>query len=513
MKTANCKLIQLLAVILLLFGVSRQVHGSTYSTATVVSSKANPATMGSPDTITATVNYVNNGVVTLVPTGGGGTVQFSTVDGTLLGDAVTWNGTGVDLPISSLGGAGNYSIKAVFSGNSTYNGSTSLTTTEIVCAPIVINVQPANTISASGGTGTFSVGATSAGSTDGLTYQWQVSIDGGNTFNNITGATAAAYTTPPVYATESGNQYGCVIYGLSSSVTSMAATLTVQSTDAQGNKILLAPNAFWDVTSVNPNQPPENADIYILWLISPILALTPPVNDNTYSPIAHGNYQAPFGYYYGQNEYADFPDPINTRWNGYQGGNGVDPVWHIKNTQFYLSSDDLANNIMYSIAIDNAYILYVNGNFVRLDSDLDSVAYPSGTYASWAPQSKIPHQFLKPGNNTIELYIADWGVVNFFAMKIWEVGGTVADGCTVEPSLNGGQFSSGDGTFTFSISGDVNSPWTIFSSTDSEDLDTERRSDTGWQWDRYIPRPECERGGPAFLQSEQRDMHLEGLRV
>jgi Invasin, domain 3/Bacterial Ig-like domain (group 1)/Cadherin-like domain len=78
---------------------------------------------------------------------------------------------------------------------------------------------------------TFNVTATGAG----LTYQWQVSTDGGSTWNNVTvgsGGTASSYTTNAVLAA-SGNKFQCVVTGTFPPVaTSSAATLTVSASPA-----------------------------------------------------------------------------------------------------------------------------------------------------------------------------------------------------------------------------------------------------------------------------------------
>lgn len=65
----------------------------------------------------------------------------------------------------------------------------------------------------------------------GLTYQWQVSTDGGNTWNNVsdgTGATSAEYKTVATTTAMNGYQYRCIIKSAAGGVaTSTAVTLTV----------------------------------------------------------------------------------------------------------------------------------------------------------------------------------------------------------------------------------------------------------------------------------------------
>src|SRR5262249_33990835 len=66
-----------------------------------------------------------------------------------------------------------------------------------------------------------------------LSYQWQLSTDGGTTFNNVGGATASSYTTPSTVAGDSGKQYRVIVSGACApAATSTAATLTVNTASA-----------------------------------------------------------------------------------------------------------------------------------------------------------------------------------------------------------------------------------------------------------------------------------------
>jgi len=78
-------------------------------------------------------------------------------------------------------------------------------------------------------TAVFSVSGTAAA------YQWQRSTNGGATWVNVTGATAATYTTPPVTASA---VYRCVIWSGCNSLTSNSARLTVTPLPASpGNSL------------------------------------------------------------------------------------------------------------------------------------------------------------------------------------------------------------------------------------------------------------------------------------
>ncbi|MGP0019252.1 MAG: hypothetical protein ACLPHP_11830 [Candidatus Sulfotelmatobacter sp.] len=85
--------------------------------------------------------------------------------------------------------------------------------------PPVITTQPSNQTVNSGQTATFTVVATGTS----LTYQWKQGTTG------ISGATAASYTTPATSATDNGSQFEVTVSNPGGSVTSNAATLSVNS--------------------------------------------------------------------------------------------------------------------------------------------------------------------------------------------------------------------------------------------------------------------------------------------
>ena len=81
-----------------------------------------------------------------------------------------------------------------------------------------ITAQPSSQTVAVGQTATFSVTATGMAP---LSYQWQ------KNGTNISGATAASYTTPPVAKPDNGAQFKVVVSNSVGNVTSNAATLTI----------------------------------------------------------------------------------------------------------------------------------------------------------------------------------------------------------------------------------------------------------------------------------------------
>lgn len=91
------------------------------------------------------------------------------------------------------------------------------------CSPTITG-QPASAIVCVGTLVNYIVTATGAP----LTYQWQISIDGGTSFNDIIGATSANYSFTAT-AVQNGYQYRCIVTGTCApaTATSNAATLTI----------------------------------------------------------------------------------------------------------------------------------------------------------------------------------------------------------------------------------------------------------------------------------------------
>ena len=87
-----------------------------------------------------------------------------------------------------------------------------------------ITMQPANTTVCLNGNTSFTASATGSN----LTYQWQVSTDGGVNYSNISGATAATLNLTNVLASMNANLYRVVVFSCGPSGTnSNAASLTI----------------------------------------------------------------------------------------------------------------------------------------------------------------------------------------------------------------------------------------------------------------------------------------------
>jgi hypothetical protein len=136
------------------------------------------------------------------------------------------------------GGGGSY-IQGGGGGSSFYGGTgiSSATTATgyqagngyvkiILPLSIAITSQPSGTTACSGASATFSVTATGPS----ISYQWQV--NSGSGWSNISGANSSSYSFTASTG-DNGNQFKCVMTGAcSSSATSNAATLTVNSAPA-----------------------------------------------------------------------------------------------------------------------------------------------------------------------------------------------------------------------------------------------------------------------------------------
>ncbi len=93
----------------------------------------------------------------------------------------------------------------------------------------VITTQPSNQTVCAGANATF----TSASSTGGVSYQWQVSTNSGSSWSNVaSGGTSASYTVNSTTTAQNNYQYRVIISTLCGTVTSNAATLTVNAAPA-----------------------------------------------------------------------------------------------------------------------------------------------------------------------------------------------------------------------------------------------------------------------------------------
>jgi hypothetical protein len=116
-------------------------------------------------------------------------------------------------------------------GSSSVRGDETIT---FVDGKPVITIQPQNVSVCTGNNATFSITATGLN----VSYQWQISTDGGANYNNIGGATLSDYTVNGVTIGMNNNRYRCIVSACLPSVTSNGAILTVSN----GPTVIAQPN-------------------------------------------------------------------------------------------------------------------------------------------------------------------------------------------------------------------------------------------------------------------------------
>jgi len=161
------------------FNTPIALSATTFPAGTSVSFSPDPVTPGNSTTVTLNnVNTLQNGTYTVIVSGTAGSITRTRT-----------------LTFNVLAGAGP-SI-------STHPGS------QAVCA---------------GTDATFSVASANA-----ISYQWQVSTNGGGSFTNIASATGTSYTVTGVTTALNNNQYRVIVAGQCNTTTSNAGVLTVQT--------------------------------------------------------------------------------------------------------------------------------------------------------------------------------------------------------------------------------------------------------------------------------------------
>jgi hypothetical protein len=169
--------------------------------------------------------YTANQSVTLLTTTTGADIYYTTN-----GDTPSkTNGTKYEGAISVTGAEGSEVITtikaaAVKDGMQDSEVATfeyKITIPDSAVAPI-ISTHPADATVIEGNTATFTVAASGSPAP---TYQWQ--INKGTTWENISDATSASYTTSATVKANDGYKYRCVVTNRKGSATSNEATLTV----------------------------------------------------------------------------------------------------------------------------------------------------------------------------------------------------------------------------------------------------------------------------------------------
>lgn len=168
---------------------------------------------------TSTGGFVTPIVFTASNVPAGATVTFAPAS------VVPGNATVVTLNNTQTLAAGTYNITVTGTAGAVTQNAIVTFTVSAGTAP-TIDAAPTSVAVCAGSNAIFSVTTSGPAVTS---YQWQVSTNGGTTFTNIAGATAASYTATAVTAGMNNNQYRVIVTGQCGSVTSSAATLTVQT--------------------------------------------------------------------------------------------------------------------------------------------------------------------------------------------------------------------------------------------------------------------------------------------
>ncbi len=120
-----------------------------------------------------------------------------------------------------------YRVVVSGASNTVTSSTVTLTVTAAPIAPVITG-HPVNQHVMEGQDASFAV--TASGTSVG--YQWQRSTDGGGTFTNLPAEAGATLTLPAVTLADSGRQFRVVVSNLAGTVTSDAASLTVDAIPA-----------------------------------------------------------------------------------------------------------------------------------------------------------------------------------------------------------------------------------------------------------------------------------------
>lgn len=179
-----------------------------------------PSITADPQSVTVCAG--NNHTFNVSAVGSGITYQWqiSTDGGVNFSDIPGAISSGYSVPAVNSSVDGNQ-YRAIVSGTCP-SPETSAAATLTVGAALNISSQPDNVIICSGNEAILSIGATGA-----ISYQWQVSTNGGTSFTNLPGENSAILILLNISSSQQGNIYRVVLNGCSGNINSNQATLTV----------------------------------------------------------------------------------------------------------------------------------------------------------------------------------------------------------------------------------------------------------------------------------------------
>ena len=181
--------------------VASSLCGASNSNAAVLTVNTSPAIIAHPQDVTLCTG--SNNTFSVTASGSGLAYQWQS--------AATCAGS-----FSNIGGATSSTLNVTAVATTAYRCIVSGTCTPSItsnCAlmtvvnSVTITGQPTNATVCEGNNTSF----TAAGGGSGLTYQWQLSTNGGGVWGNISGATSTTYNITGATFAMNNNQYRCVI--------------------------------------------------------------------------------------------------------------------------------------------------------------------------------------------------------------------------------------------------------------------------------------------------------------
>jgi hypothetical protein len=195
----------------------------------------------------------NTATFTVAATGTGLSYQWQVAQAaapTVFADIPGATSASYTTPATTFAMNGNVYRVNILSTCSPTTPTTSNTAVLTVNNPVSVTQNPIARSGCAGDNFTFSVTATSGGT---ISYQWQVSTNGGTTYTNITGATSATYTVAAPPVNFSGYLYRVIVSGVPCGlVTTPGAALTLSN---RPQVVLTAANGSVNPISTNPGNP------------------------------------------------------------------------------------------------------------------------------------------------------------------------------------------------------------------------------------------------------------------